>query len=90
VPADSASSRVGRCPPRAGSGLLAVALTAYAWSAHGAKPGVLLMLGLGLGAALSPTRAGLTGIGIMVGAAVAAALGGTWAPHCCPVAGAAP
>jgi uncharacterized membrane protein YedE/YeeE len=40
--------------------LLAVALTAYVSSAHGAKPGVLLLLGLGLGVALFHSRFGFT------------------------------
>ncbi|MFF5896924.1 YeeE/YedE family protein [Streptomyces argenteolus] len=42
------------------SGLLAVALTAYVWSAHGAEPGVLLLVGLGLGVALFHSRFGFT------------------------------
>ncbi|MFF7653036.1 YeeE/YedE family protein [Streptomyces sp. NPDC007983] len=46
--------------PLAVSGLLAVALTAYVWSAQGAKPGVLLLLGLGLGIALFHSRFGFT------------------------------
>ncbi|MER5475812.1 YeeE/YedE family protein [Streptomyces sp. NPDC002734] len=46
--------------PLAVSSLLAVALTAYVWSAHGAKPGVLLLLGLGLGVGLFHSRFGFT------------------------------
>jgi uncharacterized membrane protein YedE/YeeE len=46
--------------PLAVSGLLAVALTAYVWATHGAKPGVLLLLGLGLGVALFHSRFGFT------------------------------
>ncbi|CAL9637504.1 YeeE/YedE family protein [Streptomyces cellulosae] len=42
------------------SGLLAAALTAYVWTTHGAKPGVLLLLGLGLGIALFHSRFGFT------------------------------
>ncbi|HCA84795.1 MAG TPA: hypothetical protein DEQ61_04435, partial [Streptomyces sp.] len=42
------------------SGLLTVALTAYVWSTHGAKPGALLLLGLGLGVALFHSRFGFT------------------------------
>ncbi|MFF0211579.1 YeeE/YedE family protein [Streptomyces althioticus] len=42
------------------SGLLAAALTAFVWSAHGAKPAVLLLLGLGLGVALFHSRFGFT------------------------------
>ncbi|WP_345588008.1 YeeE/YedE family protein [Streptomyces marokkonensis] len=49
-----------RRTPLAVSGLLAVALAAYVWSAHGAKPGVLLLLGLGLGVALFHSRFGFT------------------------------
>lgn len=40
--------------------LLGVALTGYVWSAHGAQPGVLLLLGLGLGVALFHSRFGFT------------------------------
>ncbi|MFJ2671416.1 YeeE/YedE family protein [Streptomyces sp. NPDC087525] len=40
--------------------LIAVALTGYVWSAHGARPGVLLLLGLGLGVALFHSRFGFT------------------------------
>jgi uncharacterized membrane protein YedE/YeeE len=42
------------------SALLAAALTAYVWATHGAKPGVLLLLGLGLGVALFHSRFGFT------------------------------
>src|SRR5690606_10266356 len=37
-----------------------LALTAYVWSAHGAKPGLLLLLGIGLGIALFHSRFGFT------------------------------
>ncbi|GLW63193.1 membrane protein [Actinomadura rubrobrunea] len=40
--------------------LVSVALTAYVWTRHGAKPGVLLLLGLGLGVALFHSRFGFT------------------------------
>ncbi|MGW6238670.1 YeeE/YedE family protein [Streptomyces sp. NPDC055094] len=40
--------------------LIAVALTGYVWSTHGARPGVLLLLGLGLGVALFHSRFGFT------------------------------
>ena len=40
--------------------LLGLALTGYVWSAHGAKPGVLLLLGIGLGVALFHSRFGFT------------------------------
>ncbi|WJD95158.1 YeeE/YedE family protein [Streptomyces antimycoticus] len=46
--------------PLAVSGLLGAALTAFVWSAHGAKPGVLLLLGLALGIALFHSRFGFT------------------------------
>lgn len=46
--------------PLAVSAVLAVALTAYVWSTHGAKPGVLLLLGLGLGVGLFHSRFGFT------------------------------
>ncbi|GLV79543.1 YeeE/YedE family protein [Streptomyces hygroscopicus] len=46
--------------PLAVSGLLGAALTAYVWAAHGAKPGVLLLLGLALGVALFHSRFGFT------------------------------
>ncbi|MFE9726779.1 YeeE/YedE family protein [Streptomyces sp. NPDC005794] len=49
-----------RRTPLVVSGLLAVALTAYVWFAHGAKPGVLLLLGLGLGVSLFHSRFGFT------------------------------
>ncbi|WP_406143404.1 YeeE/YedE family protein [Streptomyces sp. NBC_01012] len=49
-----------RRTPLVVSGLLAVALTVYVWSAHGAAPGVLLLLGLGLGVALFHSRFGFT------------------------------
>ncbi|WP_069813087.1 YeeE/YedE family protein [Streptomyces sp. TP-A0874] len=42
------------------SGLLALALTGYVCSAHGAATGVLLLLGLGLGLALFHSRFGFT------------------------------
>jgi uncharacterized membrane protein YedE/YeeE len=42
----------------AGAG--AAALVATVWSRHGAKPGVLLLLGLGLGLALFHSRFGFT------------------------------
>ncbi|ONK15953.1 putative inner membrane protein [Streptomyces sp. MP131-18] len=46
--------------PLAVSGVLAAALVAYVFAAHGAKPGVLLLLGLGLGFALFHSRFGFT------------------------------
>ncbi|WP_424189041.1 YeeE/YedE family protein [Actinokineospora sp. G85] len=49
-----------RKAPLAVAGVLAVALTAYVWATHGAKSGVLLILGLGLGFALFHSRFGFT------------------------------
>ncbi|WP_243744621.1 YeeE/YedE family protein, partial [Streptomyces hainanensis] len=46
--------------PLAVSGLLGAGLSAYVFAAHGAKPGVLLLLGLGLGFALFHSRFGFT------------------------------
>ena len=46
--------------PLAVAGALAVALTAYVWTAHGTKPGVLLLLGLALGVGLFHSRFGFT------------------------------
>ncbi|MFJ9407183.1 YeeE/YedE family protein [Streptomyces sp. NPDC101393] len=40
--------------------LLAVALTGFVWGSYGTKPGVLLLLGLGLGMALFHSRFGFT------------------------------
>ncbi|OON78062.1 YeeE/YedE family protein [Streptomyces tsukubensis] len=40
--------------------LIGVALTVWTWTQHGAKPGVLLLLGIGLGAALFHSRFGFT------------------------------
>ncbi|WP_320773464.1 YeeE/YedE family protein [Streptomyces sp. CRN 30] len=49
-----------RRTPLVVAGLLSVALTAYVWATHGAKPGVLLLLGIGLGVALFHSRFGFT------------------------------
>ncbi|MFB4316229.1 YeeE/YedE family protein [Actinomadura sp. 21ATH] len=46
--------------PLALAGLGSAALTAYVWWQHGAKQGVLLLLGLGLGLALFHSRFGFT------------------------------
>lgn len=40
--------------------VIGLGLTAYVWSAHGAKPGVLLLLGIGLGVGLFHSRFGFT------------------------------
>lgn len=46
--------------PPAVASAVGAALTAYTWAAHGAKPGVLLLLGLALGVALFHSRFGFT------------------------------
>ncbi|MFE0686903.1 YeeE/YedE family protein [Streptomyces xiamenensis] len=46
--------------PLAAFGVVGAALTAYVWSEHGARQGVLLLLGLGLGFALFHSRFGFT------------------------------
>jgi len=46
--------------PLAVAALLAVALTGYVWAVHGPKPGVLLLLGVGLGVGLFHSRFGFT------------------------------
>ncbi|NBH11378.1 YeeE/YedE family protein [Amycolatopsis sp. SID8362] len=49
-----------RVVPLAVAGVLAAGLTAYVWAGYGAKFGVLLLLGLGLGLALFHSRFGFT------------------------------
>ena len=49
-----------RWVPLAVAAVIAVALSRYVFAAHGAKPGVLLLLGLGLGLALFHSRFGFT------------------------------
>ncbi|WP_318306186.1 YeeE/YedE family protein [Amycolatopsis solani] len=49
-----------RVVPLAVAGVLAAGLTAYVWASYGAKFGVLLLLGLGLGLALFHSRFGFT------------------------------
>nr|WP_240979468.1 YeeE/YedE family protein [Streptomyces sp. HNM0574] len=46
--------------PLAVAGALGALLTVYVWATHGAKPGVLLLLGIGLGVALFHSRFGFT------------------------------
>ncbi|MBZ4014883.1 YeeE/YedE family protein [Streptomyces purpurogeneiscleroticus] len=46
--------------PLAVAGLIGAALTAYVWTANGAKPGILLLLGIALGFALFHSRFGFT------------------------------
>ncbi|GAA1588769.1 YeeE/YedE family protein [Kribbella hippodromi] len=59
APAPSALGPVNRIPlVVAAAG--AIVLEVVVWSAHGAKPGVLLLLGLGLGLALFHSRFGFT------------------------------
>ena len=49
-----------RKAPLAVAGVLGLALTVCVWATHGAKPGVLLLLGIGLGVALFHSRFGFT------------------------------
>ncbi|MET9499883.1 YeeE/YedE family protein [Streptomyces sp. NPDC006552] len=49
-----------RRAPLVGAGVIGAALTAYVFAAHGAKSGVLLLLGIGLGFALFHSRFGFT------------------------------
>ncbi|MEV0598605.1 YeeE/YedE family protein [Streptomyces sp. NPDC050315] len=49
-----------RRTPLVVAGLIGAGLSAYVWSAHGAKPGILLLLGIGLGFALFHSRFGFT------------------------------
>ncbi|MFE9252992.1 YeeE/YedE family protein [Streptomyces sp. NPDC007088] len=49
-----------RTAPLLGAALVGAALTVYTWAEHGAKPGVLLLLGMGLGVALFHSRFGFT------------------------------
>ncbi|WP_301124830.1 YeeE/YedE family protein [Streptomyces cacaoi] len=46
--------------PLAVSAALGLVLTGYVWAVHGAKPGILLLLGIGLGIALFHSRFGFT------------------------------
>ncbi|MFG2892417.1 YeeE/YedE family protein [Streptomyces sp. NPDC048248] len=58
-PDSPAAPPVRRLPLAVGTGL-AVAMTAFVWSVYGTRPGVLLLLGLGLGVALFHSRFGFT------------------------------
>ncbi len=58
-PAAPAAPPVRRLPLAVGL-LIAVALSGYVFASYGAKPGVLLLLGLGLGVALFHSRFGFT------------------------------
>ncbi|MFC6066270.1 YeeE/YedE family protein [Streptomyces ochraceiscleroticus] len=49
-----------RRTPLVVAGLIGAGLTAYVWSANGAKPGILLLLGIALGFALFHSRFGFT------------------------------
>uniref|UniRef100_UPI0034DE76CE YeeE/YedE family protein n=1 Tax=Streptomyces flavofungini TaxID=68200 RepID=UPI0034DE76CE len=59
APEAAALPPVGRVP-LAIAGAIGAALTGYVFAEHGAKPGVLLLLGLGLGFALFHSRFGFT------------------------------
>ncbi|MEV0122119.1 YeeE/YedE family protein [Streptomyces sp. NPDC050703] len=59
APRPEALPPVRRLPP-AVAGVIGSALTGYVFAAHGAKPGVLLLLGIGLGVALFHSRFGFT------------------------------
>ncbi|GAA4102010.1 YeeE/YedE family protein [Actinomadura miaoliensis] len=59
-PPDAEPAPPVRRVPLLVASLISVALTAYVWARHGAKPGVLLLLGLGLGLALFHSRFGFT------------------------------
>lgn len=59
APAAAPAPRVRRAP-LIGAGIIGVALAAYVFAEHGAKPGVLLLLGIGLGFALFHSRFGFT------------------------------
>lgn len=61
VPApEAAPAPPVRRAPLAVAGVLGAALTAYVWAVHGTKPGVLLLLGAGLGVGLFHSRFGFT------------------------------
>lgn len=61
VPApEAAPAPPVRRAPLVVAGLLGAALTAYVWAVHGTKPGVLLLLGAGLGVGLFHSRFGFT------------------------------
>ncbi|GAA2297161.1 YeeE/YedE family protein [Streptomyces kunmingensis] len=65
APTSSPAPRAEPAPPvrRApliGAGVIGVALAGYVFAEHGAKPGVLLLLGIGLGFALFHSRFGFT------------------------------
>ncbi|MFI9028163.1 YeeE/YedE family protein [Streptomyces sp. NPDC053560] len=49
-----------RRTPLVVAGLIGAALTVYVWTANGAKPGILLLLGIALGFALFHSRFGFT------------------------------
>ncbi|WP_394436065.1 YeeE/YedE family protein [Streptomyces sp. SGAir0957] len=59
APAAAPAPRVRRAP-LIGAGIIGLALAAYVFAEHGAKPGVLLLLGIGLGFALFHSRFGFT------------------------------
>ncbi|MEU5836789.1 YeeE/YedE family protein [Streptomyces diacarni] len=57
---DAPAAPAVRWLPLAIALLLGLGLTGYVWAAHGTKPGVLLLLGLGLGVGLFHSRFGFT------------------------------
>ncbi|HWM37990.1 MAG TPA: YeeE/YedE family protein [Streptomyces sp.] len=61
VPApEAAPAPPVRRTPLVVAAVLGVALTAYVWTVHGTKPGILLLLGTGLGVGLFHSRFGFT------------------------------
>ncbi|MFI0238650.1 YeeE/YedE family protein [Streptomyces sp. NPDC016845] len=59
APVAAPAPRVRRAP-LTGAGVIGLALAGYVFAEHGAKPGVLLLLGIGLGFALFHSRFGFT------------------------------
>ncbi|OEV08866.1 hypothetical protein AN219_30760, partial [Streptomyces nanshensis] len=57
---EAAALPSARRAPLAVAGVLGAALTVFVWAAHGARPGILLLLGVGLGLALFHSRFGFT------------------------------
>ncbi len=57
---EAAPAPAVRWLPLAVALVIGLALTGYVWAAHGAKPGVLLLLGIGLGVGLFHSRFGFT------------------------------
>ncbi|WP_326691271.1 MULTISPECIES: YeeE/YedE family protein [unclassified Streptomyces] len=57
---EAAPAPAVRWLPLAVALVIGLALTGYVWAAHGTKPGVLLLLGIGLGVGLFHSRFGFT------------------------------